>query len=85
MIYLPTTQTTFLGHCFRQVISCGNRGVSFNGNISSTSKHEDLQVPVIAKSSFDDDFPDVDFNEIVSDIENFENRNLVHNLSSFHF
>jgi hypothetical protein len=58
-------------------ISCGNRGVSFNGNISSTSKHEDLQVPVIAKSSFDDDFPDVDFNEIVSDIENFENRNLV--------
>jgi len=58
-------------------ISCGNSGVSCNGNISSTSKQEDLQVPVIAKPSFDDDFPDVDFNEIVSDIENFENRNLV--------
>ena len=57
-------------------ISCGNRGVSSNGNISSTSK-QDLQAPVIAKPSFDDDFPDVDFNEIVSDIENFENRNLV--------
>lgn len=42
-------------------ISCRNRGVSSNGNISSTSKQEDLQVPVIAKPSFDDDFPPVYF------------------------
>jgi hypothetical protein len=41
--------------------------------ISSTSKQEDLQIPVIAKPSFDDGFPDVDFNDIASDIENFEN------------
>ena len=61
----------------RLLKTCYTKHCCFVKYISSTSKQEDLQIPVIAKPSFDDGFPDVDFNDIASDIENFENWNLV--------